>query len=122
MNKLSKKQVGLTLVEVMVALLILAGVSVSAMALVSQSSGFVALSEQRLVASIVADNAMLRELLSTRRTETGDDVEEIEASGQIWRVTKTIDDAGEEIYQVRISVGRAGEDRDLITIESLKAQ
>lgn len=115
-------QKGLSLIEVMVAMAILAGVAVSIITLVSQSSRFVANSEQRIMAIIVADNEVTRDLLTNRPLDEGDDLVEVIHSGRQWTVARTTVDLGEGLYRIKIDVRISGGEQVLASVETLKAQ
>ena len=123
--KKSDREAGLTLIETMIALLILAGVAVSVMALVSQNTRFIAIAEQRLAARVLADNATIRELLRTNPGDRGETSEEISFAGVDWIVTQSIEEAGEGIDQLTVSVrlktGAQARGQTLATVQTLKA-
>lgn len=117
-----KTQNGLSLIEVMVALTILAGVAVSIIVLVSQNTRFISNSEQRLIATIEADNELIRDLLTDRFLEEGDVREEIVRAQSNWVVRKTTVNAGEGLFRIKIDVSIAGSEQVLSSVETLKAQ
>jgi len=73
----AKRQQGMTLVEVLVAFAILAGVIVSVMALISQNTRYIITAEERLLAEVLADNLLTADLAHS--ASPGEGIEEGEA-------------------------------------------
>lgn len=99
---------GFTLIEVLVALVVLGAIASAAIALISQNTRYVAAAESRVIASIVADNAMV-EALSLALIEAGAVSTETDFAGERWAITREVAAAGVEgILRVDVSVRRAG--------------
>jgi general secretion pathway protein I len=108
---------GMTLVETLVALAILAGVVLAAYAMTAQSARFASIEQERLIAGIVADNRTTETLLAVQRPAEGEELSEIEAAGRNWEVKRLVTDAGEGMQRIEISVTRAGDKQVLARIE-----
>jgi len=81
-------QKGLTLVEVLVALFILATMAAVAVQVVGQAAGVRKVSEERALAQLCADNLLVEWMLSKDWPETGEREGESEAGTKVcfWRV------------------------------------
>lgn len=112
----------MTLIETLVALAILAGVVISAYAMIAQSTRFAATEQERLIAGIVADNEMTELMIRPAPPDKGEAEEEIEAAGRRWRVKRVVDDFGEGVLKITVSVSRSGDDQTLARNETLRAK
>lgn len=115
-----RRQSGLSLIEVMVALAILASVAVAIISLVSQNTRFLAITEQRLVAGIVAENELVRVLLTERAPQEGDDLLEVTHAETKWTVRRNIINVGDGIFRIQIDVRVSGSEQVLMSIETIK--
>lgn len=111
----------MTLVETLVALVILAGVVISAYAMIAQSTRFAATEQERLIAGIVADNEMVEMMIRPAPPDKGEEEEEIEAAGRVWRVKRVVDDFGEGLLRITVSVSRTGDAQVLARNQTLRA-
>ncbi|HNS88195.1 MAG TPA: type II secretion system minor pseudopilin GspI [Parvularculaceae bacterium] len=111
---------GFTLVETLVALAILAGVVLAAYAMLGQSARFAAIEQERLVAGVIADNLTAETLIRPATPDMGEETLEIEMAGGAWIARRVIDDAGEELLRIEISVTRKGDSQVLARVESLR--
>lgn len=84
------KERGVTLIEVMVALAILGFVAAGALTLISQNSRFMISVEDRLAASVLADNIMVERLVSREPFDEGEEVFDREFAGRAWRCDQRI--------------------------------
>ncbi|MEZ5921732.1 MAG: type II secretion system minor pseudopilin GspI [Parvularculaceae bacterium] len=116
----AKGQAGLTLVETLVALAILAAVSLASFAMLSQSSRFAASEQDRLMASVLADNLIVEELASAAPPEKGATEGKSVFAGRnfVWRRVAT--DAGLDLVGIRYDVSLENETRILAKSEALK--
>jgi len=115
-------QRGMTLIEVMVALVILALVASGVLALVGQNTRFVSAAQDRLIASILADNLMVEELVQAAPPEEGEEMEEHEFAGREWvgvQTTTVID--GASLIRVDIEVKSVETGQVLAVVSTLKA-
>lgn len=113
-------QRGLTLVETLVAMAILAAVSIAAYALLSQSANFAASERDRLAASIVADNLIVEELLREKAPDLGEDTGEVEFAGRVFEWSTTVTDGGEALRRIELKVRLQGFEQTLARLETLK--
>ncbi len=113
---------GMTLVEVLVALTILAGVAGAVLLMTAQSARAAASVENKLLARIVADNAAVTALALNGSIQAGSNITELEFADQQWLVSQTFMplEAG-GLYQLQITVQLAGFDQMLARIDTLKA-
>ncbi len=111
---------GFTLIEVLVALVVLGAIASAAIALIGQNTRFVSSAEARLLASIVADNAMV-EALSLPLLERGDSEAEAELGGERWTYVRTVADPGVEgLLRIEIAVRRAATAQTLARVTTLR--
>lgn len=116
-----RRQRGMTLVETLVALAILAGVVLAAYAMTAQSARFTALEQERLVAGVIADNQTTEMLLHTTPPGEGEEETEIGAAGRVWIARRVVTEAGEKLLRIEISVRRAGDAQTLARVDTLRA-
>lgn len=114
---------GLSLIEVLVAIGVLAAVAGGAIAVVGQNTRFLSQAEQRVLAAILCDNlaaeAMARAAPLTRGAETG----EISFAGQNWAFDRTVSEAGVEgLVRISIDVRAQGGGATLASVVTLKAE
>ena len=122
MNAQRMHQCGMTLVEVLVAMAILAGIAGSVMLMTAQSARLGLSVEQKSLARIVADNTAVATLATSVRLERRT-VTSVEFAGQEWRVQRTVNDAGiEGVAHITVSVLLNESDQVLARIETLKVQ
>lgn len=99
---------GFTLIEVLVALVVLGAIASAAIALIGQNTRYLTAAEDRQLASIVADNAMV-EALSLALVDVGAGETEAEFAGERWTVTRTVAESGAAgLLRVDVTVRRAG--------------
>ena len=116
----SRLQKGFTLVETLVALAILAGVVLAAYAMLGQSARFAATEQERLVAGIIADNLTAEALIRPAAPDKGENEREVDMAGGKWIARTIVDDAGEGLLRIEISVSRLGDAQVLARVESLR--
>jgi general secretion pathway protein I len=113
-------QRGLTLVETLVAMAILAAVAISAYALLSQGANFAANERDRLAASIVADNLMVEELLRAAAPDLGEASGEVAFAGRAFEWNTVVSDGGEELRRIVLVVRLKGSTQTLARVETVK--
>jgi general secretion pathway protein I len=113
-------QRGLTLVETLVAMSIIAAVAIAAYALLGQGANFAASERDRLAASIVADNLLTEELLRQAVPDLGEDTGEVEFAGRVFEWSSAVTDAGEELRRIEYKVHIQGFEQTLARVETIK--
>lgn len=112
---------GMTLVETLVALSILAAISLAALSLISQATRFADAEQDRLLAGVLADN-MMAEMLAARAEPTeGEEEKEADFAGRKWRYVREVRKAAEGVLYLRIAVRRAADTQVLSETVSLRA-
>lgn len=113
---------GFTLIEVLVALVVLGAIATASIALIGQNTRYIASAEDRLLAAIVADNATV-EALSVAVLERGETETEIEFGGASWVYARKVIDPGVEgLSRIDIAVRRAGGTQTLARVTTLRAE
>ncbi len=111
----------MTLIEVMVALAVLALVAAGVLSLVSQNSRFIIAAEDRLLASVLADNLLIERLTTIRPLDEGEEVFEEEFSGRLWRCVETVTVIGETgLARIDIEVAAADTEQTLASVTTLR--
>jgi len=101
------RQRGFTLIETLIALLIMGVTSTTILVLISQNTRFASESEDRLMASILADNAMVSLLATTGSTIITNDSEYASLNGKNWIIEHTISQTTfEPIFLLNVKVRR----------------
>jgi general secretion pathway protein I len=115
------RQSGMTLIETLVALVILAGVAIAAYAMVAQSTRFAAAEQERLIAGIVADNEATEALIRPAPPDQGEETSLVEVAGRKWSVKRAVTEAGEGLLRIEISVTRGADAQVLARVDALRA-
>ncbi len=111
----------MTLVETLVALVILAGVAIAAYAMVAQSTRFAAAEQERLIAGIVADNRATETLIRPAPPDQGEETEIVEAAGRKWAVKRAVSEAGEGLLRIAVTVTRETDAQVLARVDTVRA-
>lgn len=113
---------GFTLIEVLVALVIVSMISGGVLSLISQNTRLLVLSEERLLASVLADNIMVERLATRSPLNPGTKVYEIAFAGQQWRCEELIvrTNAG-DLMRVDLAISLANSQQTLASVTTLKA-
>lgn len=117
----ARAEKGLTLIETLVALAILAGVVLSVYVVLGQSTQFAATEQERLIAGVVADNEMIDLLIRPQPPSQGEEETTVGMAGRDWRVRRTVLAAGDDLLSIRVSVTRASDGQTLARIETLRS-
>ena len=101
---------GVTLVETLVALLIMGMVAGAVLALVAQNTRFAAAARDRTYAAIAADNLMVRELVREGPVQIGERTGSTEIAGRALEYRVTITESGiEDLFRVDVDVLNRGQ-------------
>ena len=115
-------QRGMTLIEVLVALAILGLVASGVLVMTGQSARFIASSEEKMLAQIVADNVMVEAMAQVRPLNEGEETIELALAGRDWQVLRKVTDTGlEGVIRIDLSVSRKDERQQLARATTLKA-
>jgi len=86
----ANRQRGLTLIETLVALLVMGLTTVSILVLVGQNTRFAMQANERMYASVAVDNEMVKALIYSGRLETGTEEGDATTAGREFKFRKTI--------------------------------
>ena len=118
-----KRQRGLTLVEVLIALAILGLVAASIVALIGQNTRFIADQEEKMLAGMLVDAAMVEKLAQSAALERGEKVEERAFANRNWNVKTTIAETGVAgVVRIDAEILRAEGPQVLARATTLKAE
>jgi general secretion pathway protein I len=113
----------MTLVEVLVALAIMAAVAAAILALISQNTRFVAAAEDKLIAGMAADREIVEALAGSGPFERGAEELEREFAGRRFRVTRTVTELGvEKLLRIDIVVRDAAGRQALASATTIRAE
>ncbi len=121
-NTRPSKEAGFTLIEVLIAFAILAGVVASTLALLSQNARFMVAAQDRLMAEIAADNLMVQELATATSLSTGETTGAVTVAGRSFDFQRVVLDASENVVQIEYVIRRTGGTQPLARVAALKAQ
>jgi type II secretion system protein I len=116
----NKRQRGLTLVETLVALVILTMVAVAAFALLGQSASFAASERDRVIAGIAADNILITELARSGIPEVGETEEVFVLDGRNWAYKEIVREVGDRALLITVSVRSEDSEQILATVASVR--
>ncbi|MEM8772952.1 MAG: type II secretion system minor pseudopilin GspI [Pseudomonadota bacterium] len=117
----SQHQRGLTLIEVLVAFAILAGLTLSVMSLISQNAQYMLSAEERLLATIAADNLLTNDLAVLETPDAGESAGAVEIAGREFAYTRNVIEIGETAILIEYAVRRADGEQTLSRASALKA-
>lgn len=113
---------GFTLIETLVAMVILALVAGAAIALVSQNTKFVGDAEARTLAEIAADNLMVDLLTREGALERGEKTGETALGGRNWAYRETVTKVRDGLVRIDIAVRPATSAQTLATVTTLRLE
>jgi general secretion pathway protein I len=117
------RQRGFTLVEVLVALAILGLVAASIVALIGQNTRFIADQEEKMLAGMLVDTAMVEALAREAPMERGEQVAERDFAGRQWQVKTTVVEAGvANVIRIETSVSAVHGPQVLARATTLKSE
>ena len=112
----------MTLVEVLVAFAILSGLVLSVMALMSQNAQYMLTAEEKLLASVAADNLLTNDLAVQETPQPGETAGEIVIAERPFEFTRTTIEMGERAVLIEYEIRRAGGEQTLSRASALKEQ
>ena len=115
-----RKQLGLTLVETLVALAVMGLVAASVLTLIGQNTRFASDARERMYAEIALDNIMV-ETLALSDTLSDQDTGEISVAGRNFTWTRTITQTGiGGVRRIDVSVNAPGGAQTLARATTLR--
>lgn len=117
----ARAQTGLTLIEVLVAFAILAGLVVSVMALVGQNARFLISAEERLLGQIAIDNLLTEELARLETPRVGEERGAVTVAGRELVWIRTVTEIGASAVQIEYRTLREENGQTLARGAALKA-
>lgn len=115
-----KPQKGMTLIEVLVAFAILAGLVLSVLSLVGQNTQYMLTAEERLLASVAADNLLTNDLLLREVPAPGESDGEVTLAARDFEFTRSVIEIGERAVLIEYTVRRPGVAQTLSRASALK--
>ncbi len=116
----SHSESGLTLVETLIALAIMAAVVTAIAALVGQTAQQYSRTEEILLAGTLADNLLIEELARPDVPSETEDEGVVEFAGREWAFVRRVGASDRELVQISIDVRRADETRVLASATTLR--
>ncbi len=121
MNRNLRRQAGMSLLEVLVALAIFATASLSVIRAVSQHISTVSYLEEKMFAAMVVDNQMAQVMLNSKSLRTKTGTEELAGRTWHWKVTP-VDTAQPLLKAFDVSVSLEKGQSPLVTVRSYVAK
>lgn len=123
MKKTRHIQSGFTLVETLIALLIMGVTTAALLVLVGQNTRFSVDVEERLLASIVADNILTEALANPNVLDRGVEEQTITLGGRTWVANRIINETSiDGLINITIRVRREGIDQVRSEVSTLKTE
>lgn len=118
-----RAQRGFTLVEVLVALAIMASVAAAILALIAQNTRFVASTEEQMIAGLAADREMVELLARSAPLERGDEQGARELAGRTFVVMRTVTEiAIEGLVRIDVEIRDQSGRQVLASATTIKAE
>lgn len=122
MSNAREKQCGVTLVETLVALAVMGFVIAGLLVLVGQNTRFAAAMQERIFASVAADNLMVEAMILNSALELGETDGQISVGDRQWAYRRSIVETGVEgVIRIEIEVLPAGGEQVLAHAASLRS-
>lgn len=113
----------MTLVEVLVALAIMAAVATAILALISQNTRYVAAAENKLLAGMAADREIVEALARSIPPARGTEESAREFAGRSFWITRTVTELGvEKLIRIDIVVRDASGGQRLASATTIRAE
>ena len=113
-------QRGMTLIEVLVAFAILSGIALSVLTLVGQNAQYMLTAEEKLLASIAADNLLTNDLVRRETPSPGETAGTITIAEQVFAYRRIVVEIGERAVAIDYEVRREGGEQVLSRASALK--
>lgn len=121
--RVRNRQRGLTLVEVLVALVILGAVAGAILVLIGHNARFISAAETRMLAGVLRDNLIVEELGRTSKLEEVVEEEQTAFAGRNWIVDRAINKTqADDLMRIEIKVLDPASRQVLASAVTLKAQ
>ena len=115
-------QRGMTLIEVLVAFAILSGLVLSVLSLLGQNTQYMLTAEERLLASVAADNLLTNDLARRETPGPGETDGQIIVAERAFAFTRTIFEIGGQGVLIQYEVRRDGSEQTLSRVSAFKEQ
>ena len=113
-------QKGMTLIEVLVAFAILSGIALSVLTLVGQNAQYMLTAEEKLLASIAADNLLTNDLARQETPSAGETAGTITIAEQAFAYRRVVVEIGERAVAIDYELRREGGEQVLSRASALK--
>ncbi|MEM6413995.1 MAG: type II secretion system protein [Pseudomonadota bacterium] len=115
-----EQQTGITLIEVLLALTISGGVILSVSALISQNARFMTEAQDRLLASIAAENLMVEEFANRATPTLGSTENPIDIGRRRFLYTRTAQSGSQGLVQIDLELRRNEDERVLARLSAVR--
>lgn len=117
-----RREKGITLVETLVALAILAFTALATLLLIGQNTRFAVSALEKTYAGIAADNAMVEILATSRRLDQGVQTQNYELQGYEWTLRQTVSGTGiENLLRIDVEILDPDDEQVITAITTLKS-
>ncbi len=114
------RQRGMTLIEVLVAFAILSGIALSVLTLVGQNAQYMLTAEEKLMASIAADNLLTNDLARRETPSAGLTEGSISIAELPFAFRRVVVEIGERAVMIDYEIRREGGEQVLSRASALK--
>lgn len=115
-----ERQRGMTLIEVLVAFAILSGIALSVLTLVGQNAQYMLTAEEKLLASIAADNLLTNDLALRETPSAGESDGRIIIAQRPFAFQRIVVEFGERAVLIEYEIRREGGEQVLSRASAMK--
>lgn len=115
-----KRQRGMTLIEVLVAFAILSGIALSVLTLVGQNAQYMLTAEEKLLASIAADNLLTNDLALRETPSAGERDGQITIADRPFAFRRIVVEIGERAVMIDYEIRRQDGEQVLSRASAMK--
>lgn len=115
-----RRQSGMTLIEVLVAFAILSGIALSVLTLVGQNAQYMLTAEEKLLASIAADNLLTNDLARLETPSAGESEGAVSVAERSFAFKRTVVEIGANAVLIDYELSREGSAQTLARASALK--